>query len=85
MMSIIQTIISPRLLFSSLCYRSPFLQVTVVRNEVGGALDVVLNLGAGLRRKALHEGDDLVNIVDALEVHEVGGEAGNVGRSYYRC
>lgn len=81
----------PRLLLRSvsvplsLCHRHPSLQVTVVRNEIGGALDVVLDLDAGLGGEALHQADDLVDIGDALEGHEVGGEAGNVGRSWERC
>ena len=56
------------------------LQVAVVSDKAGGALDVLADAGAGLTSQVLHEGDDLVRVGDALERHEVGSKAGHVGR-----
>jgi hypothetical protein len=60
------------------------LLVAVVGDAVGGAADVVANLGTALFGKALDKAGDLLGAVELLEAHEVGGETGNVGRSYKR-
>jgi hypothetical protein len=56
------------------------LLVAVVGDEVGGALDVVEDLGTALLSQALDEADNLSRTVELLEAHEVGGETSNVRR-----
>lgn len=56
------------------------LQVTVVGDEVSGALDVVLDLGASLSGEVLDERIYRGGTAGTLQGHEVGGETGNVGR-----
>lgn len=58
------------------------LLVAVVGDAVGGATDVVADLGTALSGKALDKAGNLRGAVELLEAHEVGSETGNVGRGY---